>query len=79
MGKHERQAYLKAIRFRYWRAGKKAKVTILDEFCAEATLRTIEKYLIEFSHSLTTKPPLHYPICPLEYLVKRHFTVECRH
>lgn len=34
MGKHERQAYLKAIRPRYWRAGKKAKVTILDEFCA---------------------------------------------
>ena len=34
MGKHERQAYLKAIRSRYWRAGKKAKVTILDEFCA---------------------------------------------
>ena len=34
MGKHERQAYLKAIRSRYSRAGKKAKVTILDEFCA---------------------------------------------
>jgi hypothetical protein len=34
MGKHERQAYLKAIRSRYWRAGKTAKVTILDEFCA---------------------------------------------
>jgi hypothetical protein len=34
VGKNERQAYLKAIRTRYWRAGKKAKVTILDEFCA---------------------------------------------
>ena len=34
MGKNERQAYLKAIRSRYWRAGKKAKVIILDEFCA---------------------------------------------
>ena len=34
MGKNERQAYLKAIRSRYRRAGKKAKVTILDEFCA---------------------------------------------
>ena len=34
MGKNERQAYLKAIRSRYYRAGKKAKVTILDEFCA---------------------------------------------
>ena len=34
MGKNERQAYLKAIRRRYRRAGKKAKATILDEFCA---------------------------------------------
>lgn len=34
MGKNERQAYLKAIRSRYRRAGKKAKATILDEFCA---------------------------------------------
>jgi len=34
MGKSERQAYLKAIRARYRRATKKAKVTILDEFCA---------------------------------------------
>jgi hypothetical protein len=34
MGKSERQTYLKAIRSRYCRAGKKAKVTILDEFCA---------------------------------------------
>ena len=34
MGKNERQAYLKAIRSRYWRAGKKTKVTILNEFCA---------------------------------------------
>ena len=34
MGKNERQAYLKAIRQRYRRAGKKAKATILDEFCA---------------------------------------------
>ncbi len=34
MGKNERQAYLKAIRLRYWRAAKKTKVTILDEFCA---------------------------------------------
>ena len=34
MGKNERQAYLKAIRSRYRRAGKKAKVAILDEFCA---------------------------------------------
>ena len=33
MGKHERQAYLKAIRLRYRRARKKIKVTILDEFC----------------------------------------------
>jgi hypothetical protein len=33
MGKNERQAYLKAIRSRYRRARKKAKVTILDEFC----------------------------------------------
>jgi len=34
MGINERQAYLKAIRVRYWRARKKIKVTILDEFCA---------------------------------------------
>ena len=34
MGKNERQAYLKAIRLRYRRAGKKAKAAILDEFCA---------------------------------------------
>ncbi len=34
MGINERQAYLKAIRSRYWRARKKVKVTILDEFCA---------------------------------------------
>ena len=34
MGKNERQAYLKAIRSRYRNAGKKAKVTTLDEFCA---------------------------------------------
>jgi len=34
MGINERQAYLKAIRLRYWRARKKVKVTILDEFCA---------------------------------------------
>jgi len=34
MGKNERQAYLKAIRLRYRRAGKKGKATILDEFCA---------------------------------------------
>ena len=34
MGKNERQAYLKAIRLRYRRARKKAKITILDEFCS---------------------------------------------
>ena len=34
MGKNERQAYLKAIRLRYCRAGKKAKTKVLDEFCA---------------------------------------------
>ena len=34
MGKNERQAYLKAIRSRYRRTGKKAKAAILDEFCA---------------------------------------------
>ncbi len=34
MGISERQAYLKAIRARYWQARKKVKVTILDEFCA---------------------------------------------
>ena len=34
MGKNERQAYLKAIRGRYRRSRKKAKVTILDEFCS---------------------------------------------
>jgi len=34
MGKNERQAYLKAIRSRYWGAGKRAKAAILDEFCA---------------------------------------------
>ena len=34
MGKSERQAYLKAIRSRYRRASKKAKIMILDEFCA---------------------------------------------
>ena len=34
MGKNERQVYLKAIRSRYHRAGKKAKVTILNEFCS---------------------------------------------
>ena len=34
MGKNERQAYLKAIRLRYRKAGRKAKESILDEFCA---------------------------------------------
>jgi hypothetical protein len=34
MGKNERQAYLKAIRSRYWRGSKKTKAAILDEFCA---------------------------------------------
>ena len=34
MGKNERQAYLKAIRLRYRRARKKAKVGILNEFCS---------------------------------------------
>jgi len=34
VGKNERQAYLKAIRSRYRRARKKAKITILDEFCS---------------------------------------------
>ena len=34
MGKNERQAYLKAIRLRYSRAGKQAKTKVLDEFCA---------------------------------------------
>ena len=34
MGKNERQAYLQAIHSRYRRAGKKTKVTILNEFCA---------------------------------------------
>jgi len=34
MGKKERHAYLKAIRARYRRAGKKGKSVILDEFCA---------------------------------------------
>jgi len=34
MGKNERQDYLQAIRSCYRNAGKKAKVTILDEFCA---------------------------------------------
>jgi len=32
MGKNERQTYPKVIGSRYYRAGKKAKVTILDEF-----------------------------------------------
>jgi len=34
MGISERQAFLTAIRARYWRTRKKVKVTILDEFCA---------------------------------------------
>ena len=34
MGKNERQACLKAIQTCYRRAGRKAKVTIIDEFCA---------------------------------------------
>ncbi len=33
-GKNERHSYLKAIRPRYRRAGKKARATLLDEFCA---------------------------------------------
>ena len=44
MGKHERQAYLKAIRTRYRRARKKVKVTILDEFCC--VCRYNRKYAI---------------------------------
>jgi hypothetical protein len=44
MGKNERQAYLKAIRSRYRRARKKAKVTILDEFCS--VCRYNRKYAI---------------------------------
>ena len=38
MGKNERQAYLKAIRSRYRRARKKAKVIILDEFCCRVQI-----------------------------------------
>ena len=34
MGKNESRAYLKAMRSRYRRAGKKTKVRILDKFCA---------------------------------------------
>jgi hypothetical protein len=34
MGKNERQAYLKAIRSRFWRAAKKGKGIILNDFCA---------------------------------------------
>lgn len=34
MGKHERRAYLDAIRKRYRRANKTTKTLILDEFCA---------------------------------------------
>ena len=34
MDKHERQAYLQAIRSRYRRANKRTKAIILDEFCA---------------------------------------------
>jgi hypothetical protein len=48
MGKNERQAYLKAIRARYRRAGKKAKATILDEFCAVCGYH--RKYAIRLLH-----------------------------
>ena len=34
MGKNKRYAYLKEIRSRYLRAGRKVKGRILDEFCA---------------------------------------------
>ena len=34
MGKHERQAYLKAIKERYRKANRTGKARILDEFCA---------------------------------------------
>ena len=44
MGKNERQAYLKAIRSRYWRAAKKGKGIILNEFCA--VCRYNRKYAI---------------------------------
>ena len=53
MGKSERQAYLKAIRSRYRNAGKKAKVKILDEFCAVCEYH--RKYAIRLLN-LTGKP-----------------------
>ena len=34
MGKKERHAYLKEIRSRYRRSGRRANSRILDEFCA---------------------------------------------
>jgi hypothetical protein len=34
MGKHERRAYLVAIRGRYRKANRAGKTRILDEFCA---------------------------------------------
>jgi len=53
MGKNERQAYLEAIRSRYRNAGKKTKVTILDEFCAVCEYH--RKYAIRLLN-LTGKP-----------------------
>lgn len=34
MSKSEKQAYLKAIRKRYWNSNRAGKQAILDEFCA---------------------------------------------
>ena len=58
MGKNERQAYLKAIRSRYRRAGKKTKVTILDEFCAVCGYH--RKYAIRLLNQQSGDTDLYY-------------------
>lgn len=71
MGKNERQAYLKAIRLRYRRASKKAKATILDEFCAVCGYN--RKYAIRVLNrkgkTLKPKRPGRKPIYPISKLL----------
>ena len=59
MGKHERQAYLKAIKERYRKANRAGKTRILDEFCAVCGYHrkdaVIVRSTIDLAHNLGLK------------------------
>lgn len=59
MGKHERQAYLKAIKERYRKANRTGKARILDEFCAVCGYHrkdaVIVRSTIDLAHNLGLK------------------------